>query len=264
MVSIELSKFMKGEFLMRIHIAIGLVFIMCIMGCASTAPPTLFQPAADDVISYFVNGMPLGAIDNSSTSMLMSLETAELAGTKYMRLWFLLKNKNNESFLLDPANAFELSAGDYDMIAEKPSTILASIENEKAASLIVQAVGGALQGMTVRDTKITSPKGETWKVNDADAKREAINDRNAARMEATNYWYDAFKNSVSSGILRKNTMFQGQSVNGYVYFELPKSHERSLYFDHAVTLDPTRRDFILTIRLPKSQKTVQFKPISGE
>lgn len=247
---------------MRIHTAIGIIALLSLTGCASTVPPTLFLPAADDVVSYFVNGMPLAAFDNNSISMLMSLETTELAGTKYMRMWFLLRNKDNATFLLDPGSSFVLYMGGYgDLLPEKPSTILASIENEKAASLILQAVGGALQSMATRDTKITSSTGETLRVHDVDTKREVVKDKNAARMEATNYWYDAFKNSVSSGILRKNTMFPNQSVNGYIYFELPKERD---WTGRTYTISPIDREFALTIKMPSAQKVIQFKPIVGE
>ena len=140
---------------MRIHIAFALIAIsLCIMACASVQPPMVFQPTANGVVSYFVNGMPLGAIDDSSTSILLSLETTELARTRYMRLWVLVRSKDSAPFLLDPATAFALLTEGYpDLVPAKPSTILASIENEKAASLIAHALGAALQGMTVRDTK---------------------------------------------------------------------------------------------------------------
>jgi hypothetical protein len=80
-------------------------------------------------------------------------------------------------------------------------------------------------------------------------------------MEATNYWYDAFKNSISSGILRKNTMFQNQSVNGYVYFELPTLRD---YAGRKYTFNPNDRGFTLTIKIPPAQKAILFKPIEGE
>ena len=97
-------------------------------------------------------------------------------------------------------------------------------------------------------------------MNDRGEKIQAANDRTDAQMRETAYYYGTFKESVNSGILRRNTIFAGQSVNGYMYFPLGgMSAFSEKYFRN-------RKEFVyvLSISTPWKVENVQFTQEVGE
>ena len=216
-------------------------------------------------MSYYRNGLPIGAIVHDSTLIMLSLEPTELVGTRYMRLWFLFRNGTDAPFLLEPMKCVKLSIKGadelyQDIAAESPARILANIENAKAASLIADAIGGTLQGLSTQSTTISNQKGEKWTVNDGGDKIQAVNDRTDSKMRETAYYYKAFKESINSGILRRNSVFAGESVNGYIYFPLGgMSAFSEKYFRN-------RKEFVyvLSISTPWKVEQVQFTQEVGE
>ncbi len=248
-----------------IRASIGL-FAFVLTSCASTEPPTIFVPTQDAaVVSYYRNGLPIGAIDHDSSLIMFSLEPTVLVDTKYMRLWFLYRNGSNAPFLLEPMKCLKLSIDGADdafqsILPESPSFILANIENAKAASLIMEAIGGTLQGLSAQSTTISNQHGEKWTVNDRGEKVQAANDRTDANMRETAYYYKTFKESINSGILRRNTIFTGESVNGYIYFPLGSMSAFSgKYFKN-------RNEYVysLTISTPWGIERVEFTQEAGE
>ena len=249
-------------FLWPIIVMSGFAFV----GCATTEPPTIFVPAQDAaVMSYYRNGLPIGAIDHDSSLIMFSLEPTVLVDTKYMRLWFLYRNGSNAPFLLEPMKCLKMRIDGADdafqgIVPESPSFILANIENAKAASLIMEAIGGTLQGLSAQSTTISNQHGEKWTVNDRGEKVQAANDRTDANMRETAYYYRTFKESINSGILRRNTIFTGESVNGYIYFPLGSMSAFSgKYFKN-------RNEYVysLTISTPWGIENVQFTQEAGE
>ena len=162
----------------------GFVFL----SCASTAPPTIFVPSQDAAVkSYYRNGLPIGAISHDSTLIMLSMEPTELVGTRYMRLWFLYRNGTDAQFLLEPMKCAKLSIEGademyQDIAPEAPARILANIENAKASALIVEAIGGTLQGLSAQSTTITNRSGDKWEVNDRGEKIQVVNDRSDSQM----------------------------------------------------------------------------------
>jgi hypothetical protein len=234
-----------------------LLLLALLSGCASTKPPRVFQPGGKDVEWYFLNGLPIGATSDDQSFFLFSLEPAQVSGRRYMRLWLLFQNKSNNPYLVDPQATVTLKVQSFPEIKpDTPTRILSSIDNEKATSLILQAIGGTLQQLSSQSTRVTASTGETWQIQDKKEKQDAIRDKTQADMLSTNYWYETFRNSVSSGILRRNTLFTNRSVNGYVYFELPQ--------DYREYINPEHNVLIVTISTPSGPKRVQFKPIEGE
>lgn len=180
-----------------------------------------------------------------------------------MRLWFLCRNNSDSPFLLEPLRALRLTIHNqkvnYDSIAaESPTVVLANIENEKAVSLIVQAIGGALQATTTQATTITGPEKQKYEVNDLSSKRQAVLEKTVNSMEYSSLVYDYFKSSINAGILRKNTIFPMESVNGYLYFPLPSVPSRSY------AINPTKYDFIFHILTSDGPLDVNFSPAAGE
>ncbi len=114
-------------------------------------------------------------------------------------------------------------------VPESPTKILANISNEKAKSLIVQSIGGTFETMSINPTtaktRLDDGSTLTTTLNDKKEKQDIVTNRTANTMANTAIWYDTYINSVSNGILRRNTVFPGQSVNGYIYFPFPDQWE---------------------------------------
>jgi hypothetical protein len=147
---------------------------------------------------------------------------------------------------------------------ESPTKILADIEDEKIKAAIYTSIGGALQTLSTQNTKVYDNKNkEIISIDDKSAKNEYILQKTKAELGNTIYYYDIFKESVNQGLLRKNTVFQYRSVNGYVYFPLNDFDGRddeSFKNSVAKNID----NIILRFNTPVGIKTMKFNPIRGE
>lgn len=260
--------YLKNFFLVTL---ISLVLIVLLSGC-STAPPTIFLPQQDlHVYSFYRNGLPFGTVDIDSSFIVISMEPAEISKTTYMRLWFLYKNNSSVPFLLEPLKAVSLEIiGEderYDEVTpESPSRLLSIIDNEKAMNLIIQAIGGTLQAIQTKPTTIKKKmelgelQEKEWQVNDLEEKKQGVLNQTEAKMRRTVLLYDVFKNSINEGILRRNTIFPDESINGYIYFPLPERYRGWLdkYFS------PSEHKYKLHISAQYGNKTVEFNPTIGE
>jgi hypothetical protein len=139
---------------------------------------------------------------------------------------------------------------------EKPSIILNHIENQKLIANISTAIGGWAKELSTKPTTITSEaeSGKTIRstVNDAKEKRAAVRDETDQSIASTSYWYDTYNNSVSQGLLRKNTIFPNQSVNGYICF--PADGIQS----------GLETEYRFLINIPNSICTIKFSIMQGE
>ncbi len=242
-----------------------MLIISILSGCVSTTPPMIFVPQQDpQVLSFYRNGLPIGAISTDSSFIMISMEPTDLSRTRYMRLWFLYENNSSQPYLLEPLKTVNLSIlGEkktYEEITpESPTKILADIENEKAVNLILQSIGGTLQAMATKPTSITNSSGEEWKVNDRPEKIQGVTNKTLVNMSNTALLYDIFRNSVNAGILRRNTIFPTESVNGYMYLPLPEVDKYNGIF-----FDPSVYTYKLLILTQHGEKTVIFTPTLGE
>jgi len=255
-------------------ISIFILILTVISSCASTKPPVIYLPSQNsEVMSFYRNGFPIGVVNTDSSFIIVLLEPTELAGTEYMRLWFLYKNNSHTPFLLEPLKAVKLSILRtqedrklFDNITpESPAKILSHIKNEKTVTLIAQAIGGTLKAMSTQPTTITNPRGDKWVVNGRDAKVNAVESQTMSSMVSTAMLYDVFQSSVNSGILRRNTLFPGESVNGYVYFPLPVLIiDENGYNRHEVVIKPENCTYTLFITTQMGSKEIEFTPAEGE
>jgi hypothetical protein len=243
-----------------------------VSGCAITTAPTIFVPQELLWVSAFYrNGLPIGTVNEDSSFMMVSLEPVEITGEKYMRLWFLYKNNSSVPFLLEPLKIVKLDIKggnkSYDEITpESPAKILAHIENEVAITLILQGIGGVLKALNTEPTTISHqsiispPVGEKWELNDKAEKSQAIIDKTLLTMSTTAHLYDIFKNSINTGILRRNTVFPNESVNGYIYFPLPELASWS----SKIFIRPEEYSYKLNILTQSGYTFVEFLPALGE
>jgi hypothetical protein len=245
-------------------IKIKYLFIFCVVlllyKCSSTVPLAVYLPQQTaELKSFYRNGLPLGVIKMDSSIAMVLLEPVTVVNKKYMRLWFLYKNNSNSEYLLEPMKCLKLnmekindSKKHYDNISpESPTKILADIENAQATATIFQVIGGTLEAMSTKPTKVTDPKGKEWTIDDRDYKKDVIINRTGALVSATETMYDIFKQSVNTGILRRNTVFPGESINGFVYFPVPQV-ERPQY------------QYRLQIFTQYEVNVVNFVPAAGE
>jgi len=253
---------------MKQHFWVFILSVLCVLlGCATTTPSKVYLPTnSSEVMSFYRNGVPIGTLTSDSAVAMVSLEPSEVSGVKYMRLWLLYKNTSGSSLLLDPLKAVKLSyfsdkKSFPEVGPESPSSILAAIENQKAMDMIAETVGGTLQALSAEPTTVTGSHGEALKVNDTEAKRSAIANNTTSTLVSTALMYDMFKNSFNSGILRKNTVFPGESVNGYVYFPLPKHVS---YSNDVIYIRPEQSTYNLLIETQTGAKTIEFTPADGE
>jgi len=242
------------------------IMSLMLSGCASTRPPIIYLPTQNsEVMSFYRNGLPFGFVSTDSSLIIILLDPTDVAGTEYMRLWLLYKNNSNTPFLFEPLEAVKLSflsikakKESFDNITPKsPTRILAHIKNEKTVNLIAQTIGGALKAISTEPTTITSQEGDKWVVNDRDAKVDAVRSKTMTSIMNTSILYDIYMSSVSSGILRRNTIFPGESVNGYIYFPLPVKNE--------TPVEPEKYNYRLSITIQNGSKVIiELTPAEGE
>lgn len=267
------------------HLRLVREFVSCCLlvalGCASSVPETKYLPnEAPNVSPFFSNGQPLAALQTDEAFLLLSLEPAVLGDANYMRMWLLYRNTSDTPYLLEPLKFATLTTTQISnqksaaVLPESPTAILADISNEAAAALIVQAVGGALQAATVQPTR-TSTHGTvqsnsgtaqflaTTEANDLAEKRARALDRTSEALTSTSAWYDFYTTSLNQGILRRNTVFPKQSVNGYIYFPLPDGAVR--WRDRGGRYFQSKRYMHdIECRLLSGARVVRFLPIEGE
>lgn len=242
---------------------IAAVLFLFISGCASENPmittyEILYQPVKEnEVTSYFVGGLPLGAISDDSASMMFALQPAVVNNQGYLRLWYMYKNKSSEEYLIEPMKSFEFqyvtranNTVRYTTTPMSPLEILKSIEDTKQQKMILETIGSVLKTLATQDEDVKLSDGLT------------ATDKSEKKKEKISAWYDMFAKSFSNGVLRKNTLFKDDSANGYVYFDVPSegypmSGEEYNNYLKSFTVK-------LKIKTQFGEKIVNFKSIKGE
>jgi len=249
--------------------AFALTLALPLEALAADKRPVIFEPVPSaNTRSYFANGEPFAIVTTDSAIVMLVLDPADLvAYNSYLRLWCLYYSKASEPVLLDPGSMARLVSTkikkheSQELAPESPTTILKLISSEAAGKEILQIIGGALAGagkaMAVQPTTVIgggTASGASWSVNDAADKRGAVTDKAARRTtmatQETETAYELYSRSVNAGILRRNTVFPGGSVNGYIYFLASGKYPE---YQHVVAL-----------RFPHSDVDVEFNPAPGE
>jgi hypothetical protein len=225
-----------------------------LVGCAAHIVPTVYEPMrGEKVVTAYANGIPVISFMQDSLGNLFYLEYTRVAGGRYFRLWLLTYNASSGSYLLDPTNSVSLLAIEawgrdtlqqQLLLPELPSLMLAKIEDQEQAAQIANLVGGVLSAA-------------------AGNKHAGIETR--IDFAATSTWFSLYKSSISSGILRKNTVFPGASVNGYVYFKANLKSKSNDYYG-GMSGDNIREKFTFQVifQLPSGQRKVSLVPVKGE
>lgn len=197
-----------------------ILFLFVLSGCATTNHYLTFEGLpSKNIYTFYSNGIPITSFSDDSTLILLSEQEDYLYGKPYMRLWLLYSNNSDTPFLLEPYNFIKL-VGKYKQeiltyFPQSPTDILNDVDERKSVSLIDKSVGSALRALSTDKTIINSSEAKGLK------SQEDIGSKNNDLFITAN-WYNIYENSFNNGILRKNTVFPHHSVNGYIYFPLPK------------------------------------------
>ncbi len=242
---------------------ISLLFLVCtiLSGCSASAPPTVFEPASSDsVFSFYQNGYALGSVKLDSCRVVAELEVGKNLRTypPYMRLWLLYYNTSGTPYYFDPMKDVKITTPGEDgkslaLATVPPYKILDMIKNEEEVALIAQAIGGVADAVLTKPTMYTNTRtNEQVQVNDTGEKRQLSIDRASANMASTATIYELYKQSIVTGILRRNTIFPQQGVTGYIYFKAPYG------------ANPMHRSYIVEISTQNGTVKLDFKPVAGE
>jgi hypothetical protein len=254
-----------------------IILLFLLGGCATPSFPILFEPiSTPSVTTIYTNGVPIAGLSCDSLYFLLSLDEAHIAGTSYFRLWVLTQNLSRSSTLIEPSKTFIVKAkpkkftndkSEFLIVPKSPTLIMNDLDNEEAMKTIFTAIGGSLEAMSAKNTKITSNHGDNYQINDVSDKRKVIDQETSNSISSISNWYSLFKSSISSGILRKNTLISNQSVNGYLYFENVMHFRFSsvgVSLGNTVYRSVDDYDFSVVIQLPNGIKEVEFRLIQGE
>ncbi len=247
----------------RFHV----VVLTFILGCAQSQPPILLEPIPDEnVTTIYSNGIPIASLNADSIFYLLSLDQVKVAGKQYFRLWVLVHNVADQTVLLDPIRLFRLRISQKGTSNNRmrdiaspasPTAILNDIEAEEASMQAINFIGGALEAMSAKNTTVRASSGASIEIGDAIAKRKAILRQANHNATQVSLWYNVFKSSINSGILRKNTLFSDQGVNGYVYFE-----NRLVRSDQVFSIEDF--DFSLLLETQSGSTTIDYTKVRAD
>ena len=240
--------------------------------------PVYFEPAEKNINYIYQNGTPIVSYNVNGLFILFSIEEVRVLNKDYFRLWVLCNNKSEVNINLEPNKIFKLNVksksnsvffmqnqkkyeGKFNAIT--PSILLNYIDNVAANEMIMKSVGAALKSMSTQNTQITSSSSSgkvNSIVNDSQEKRDAIGDRLASDLQNTTSWYSMFSNSLSQGLLRKNTLFPNQSVNGYIFFE----NRLNDILGGKMAYKSFSFDFELDVNVFDKVENIKLKAVKGE
>jgi len=292
-------------------VAAALLAVPFIHARAST-PPIIFEPAPTNVIErVYVNGEPVAVITDPTFPAIVHIGVERLDSRYFLKVWLYLLNRSSDTWELVPQKQVSLQVLDDAGLSTKsilprtPSSVLESIESEKSKSKALAFFSGVLGALAVSlsppgateirtqsstQGRMGSLEGSTsWsaesqqrtilrdqKQNEADA-LERVRHRTSQSIDVIEALYDNMKQSVSSQLLRRNTLRPGVSANGNVWFEFGRkpSPNRSITTPAIEKVressgvlklwKPELWRFRVDIELPDRRKvTAEFSPVEGE
>jgi hypothetical protein len=237
-----------------------------IFSCATTSPTPIFTPQPQNGVAYFYrDGRPFVAtsIDSILVSFVLDY-SVKLAGREYIRVWLLAQNNSRSDFLLDPWGSFKLiplfDGRSIDTLFPISRTqIMSDIDNEQAITQIVQTIGSTLKALSTEPTTLTDSRGNKVQLNDRQEKLEQAARDSRVEMASTATLYAAFKTSVNAGIIRRNTLFPGEGIHGFIYFPkpIPAPYYEGLF-------DFTKYDLTMKISTSRGARLIKLSRTMGD
>jgi hypothetical protein len=256
-----------------------------IAGCQQTKSPTIVVPERSSSVQVFYRaGQPLAAMDADIVALLLNVTPYELAGARYLRVYLLYINRGSNPVLLTPATALRVRYKLPEWIdwrigtPSTPTQMLNEVEAQKAKAQIAAIIGSQLRSlgdaMTTRPTTISGPGG-TYEVNDVEEKLEARDLRNQsdlrARLAEQDRSFGLLASAVNQGVLRTNTVFPGEGVQGFLYVPVRLEQGRWITNANGTFFVAGGRAgrledclALLDLTVPGVTKSIGFTPTVGE
>ena len=212
----------------------------------------------EDLRPYIISGVPITAAMGDSSYALLALETGRIGSKQYVKLWLLYQNLGGEPFLFEPLSHIKMTIEtDKEPLAGlspvPPSQLAKDIDTDEQAGAITARYIEPLRSVAA---ETAPPPADPAAVpgDSANPPDQAAVEAAAARarMRSPSYMYRTFISSANNGLLRRDTVFPGKSVNGYVYVLAPGA---DLEKCAKVTVYLTFNDGI---------RAFEFKPLAGE
>lgn len=239
---------------MKLIVKLIILLIPLISCCSSESQliktyEILFEPVKENnLITYYVSGLPMGASSINNFNIIFNLQPTQISGDDCLRLWFFIQNNSDQEVLFEPSQEFKLyfwkKNSKYEVSPESPLKMLKDIEQEKQVNLITQTIATALKSVSTTNTKITNNANENQiEINDSKEKIEKINSELTENINNIENWYNLYSESFNQGVLRRNTLFPNQSVNGYIYFKLPVKYKLKKWGNTTIPIENGHIEF---------------------
>ena len=231
-----------------------------LMGCASSRPLLEYDAVPNEKVNtFFLDGVSIASHTSDSCFFSLAIdERAIVGGYGQLRVWCLYQNLGEAPYLLRPWAILRLDIVDsatgekFPLAAASPNSLLSRIDEQQASQNLLTFLGGALQAIQVSSSNLPA--------NQKVRAQAGIVRATTAEIAETQQWFSIVQSSVASGLLQKNTVFPGESVNGYVYFPL-KSGKRT--FTNAL-FSSKRWRCTITVSTPTGDQEVNFIPVEIE
>jgi len=232
--------------LILLLVVVGFVFMG---GCARQLGPPMIC-TTDDLnggIQYYFDGTPILDFETETAGVSVSLIPTTLSLTKVLRVDLTILNVTETAFDFDPGDHIWLQI----MTSDKefpvwtplpPYKIRNSLAQVRAEHSFAMRLLGALRSASY------AADGDNLTANVVATQ---------ARNDADNYEHmsEQYADLLVNSMLRRNTVFPGELVTGYMYFVLSSTQ----------SWDDIRDDrFRLTIELPDGTREMTFEIIDGE
>ncbi len=240
------------------------LLLLFVSGCATSNHFLIYEAKpSNNIYTFYSNGIPITSIKNENFFVLLSTEETYLLHKTYLRVWILYQNNSESPVILEPYNLATLT-GQYkgktlNFYPQSPTEILDAIDEQKNAALILQSIGGALKELSTNNTTISGNNGTRFEVNDQEEKRNAVNEQTQRKLSNISNWYNIFESSFNNGVLRKNTVFPHNSVNGYIYIPLPDIRG-SKDWGGVYNYNIDELQFTVNLKINNVNKVIEIKP----
>lgn len=199
-----------------------------IAGCVhQSARPIVYEPqSSQKVFSYYVDGNPVAAVVTDNSIFQSAIEHTKLTNRHYIRMWVNYTNFSQDPILFNPMESFQVTQTDKlsdthsKLEVVYPSEIIQSVIKAEQAAIIANAFIGWSEMVSTSPTTFTTSTGFTIEQNDLEEKINTVSKNTSSRTQKIVNNYDYFVKNMNSILIRKNTVFPGQSVSGFIYFDL--------------------------------------------
>jgi hypothetical protein len=232
--------------------------------------PKLFFPKPSDgfyCIYGRVNKPPIGILFTDSAFYMCALSPVIIDSSKYIELWLLYKNLSKTPYDLNPLQCLRLrvkgkALTNQEILPSSPGLIIPAIDTQEVRTAISESFGSTLEILATKQSAFE------WEKSYVDLqgrigfgprvwvpKPEKLPPAREGSLSAT--LYSIFQSSVNVGIMKRYTIFPGNSVNGYTYFPFPGLHWKAT---STWLVEASEYEYEVEISTPSGIKRIIFSP----